>query len=100
MAKVLKVTGIILLAFGIIGGMIIISNIDWNSYEIAQQIIFIQLSLAIGSILSGIISGVLFFGLSEGLESLEIINHNLRIIAKKIIATNENTETLKASNES
>lgn len=103
MAKVLKTTGIILFILGVVGGIIILCNIDWNSYEVAQkvydklstnefakaeyvtakQILFSQLSLAIGSIFSGVISGFLFLGLSEGLEWLEKINHNVYITAAK-----------------
>jgi len=95
--KVLKVTGFILIILGAIGGTIILTNIDWDSYKIAKQvfdelytnefaeakyiaakqILFSQLSLAIGTVFSGVISGFLFLGLSEGLEWLRIINHNI-----------------------
>jgi len=100
--KVLKITGIILIILGAIGGIIILTNIDWDSYKIAKnvfdelytnelaeaqyvvakQVLFSQLSLAIGTMFSGVISGFLFLGLSEGLGWLKKINHNVYITAK------------------
>lgn len=82
------------MAVGIIVGVIILFNINWDDFSMAKevyeelptnefakaeyvasvQIVMMQVSIALGSILSSIISGVFFHGFAEMLQTLKAIN--------------------------
>lgn len=91
MATVLRVFGVLLILFGLIGGISMIREIDWTSYEIAkrvymqistnpyakqdyliaQSVVNSQLGLGIAVILSGIISSLFFFALATIIDLLK-----------------------------
>ena len=68
----------------------ILLNIDWDDFskeqELFKQIAIIQLATAIGTIFSGVISGIMFLGFAEVLEVLKKMNHNVYAMA---VATKE-----------
>ncbi len=84
MSALLRVIGFFLILCGVIGGIILISEIDWSAYRMAKissyrdpitwtmikYSVSVQLSLGIISIVSGLISGIFFCSIGTIIDLL------------------------------
>ena len=98
MINVLKNLGLFLIILGIMGATVMLANIDWASYSnlkamaistgkdpissfassVSVGLVNAQIGFAIGTAVSGIISGIFFVALSTIVQHLEDISWSLR----------------------